>query len=112
MKVPKRHNSRRHLIKEGYLYASCNDNAKISKGCPQLSLGRDTKRGLSSPPMETLDVSALDTGLDGHSYYGDNSTVISDMFYLVHDGKRAGERFGMKEVSCPAGMYWQFVPRR
>lgn len=60
--------------------------------------------------VDTIDASAVDTNLIGHFYYGDNRSVLSDVFYLLRDGKPASERFGLKPRSCAAGAYWAFVP--
>ncbi len=60
------------------------------------------------PGVETIDASAVDTDLIGHFYYGDNRSVLSDVYYLLRDGKSAGERFGLSERRSVAGRYWVF----
>jgi esterase/lipase superfamily enzyme/nucleoid DNA-binding protein len=60
--------------------------------------------------VDTIDASAVDTNLIGHFYYGDNRSVLSDVFYLLRDGKPASQRFGLKARRCKAGAYWAFVP--
>lgn len=62
------------------------------------------------PPMETIDASAVDTSFDGHSYFGDNASVISDVFYLIRDGKKPAERFGMSQEKLGEQVYWAFRP--
>lgn len=57
----------------------------------------------------TLYASAVDTDLIGHFYYGDNRTVLSDVFYLLR-GKLPKERLGLELRRSPAGIYWAFVP--
>ena len=96
------------------LYASSRDKAlEASKLVHKYKRVGDTDGGvLIMPPMETVDVSSIDTSFDGHSYYGDNSSVISDLYYLIHDGKRAAERFGMKEKESEGQRYWVFLPRQ
>ncbi len=61
------------------------------------------------PEVETIDASAVDTDLVGHFYYGDNRSVLSDVYYLLRDGKSAGERFGLSERRSASGSYWVFL---
>ena len=76
------------------LYASSNDEALVlSKQVHGYPRAGDTGDGLVViPGIETIDVSAVDTSLLGHNYYGDNATVISDMIDLVRNSKSAQER--------------------
>ena len=60
--------------------------------------------------LETIDATAIDTGLLGHSYFGDNRSIISDLFYLVRDGRSASQRFSLVIASSAGGDYWKFVP--
>jgi hypothetical protein len=47
----------------------------------------DTEGGiLVLPPMDSIDASAVDTDLVGHSHYGDNNSVVPDLYYLLHEG--------------------------
>jgi len=62
------------------------------------------------PPIETIDATAVDTSFFGHSYYGDNRTVISDLYSLHRDGKTASERFGMTTKTRNGNSYWAFIP--
>lgn len=61
-----------------------------------------------APGMETIDATDLDTGFLGHSYYAESGSVISDLFYLIRDGKKADERFGLARVQAGASHYWRF----
>jgi hypothetical protein len=36
--------------------------------------------------MDSIDASAVDTDLVGHSHYGDNNSVVPDLYYLLHEG--------------------------
>jgi esterase/lipase superfamily enzyme len=59
--------------------------------------------------VDTVDASSVQTsalGL-GHSYYADNSAILSDLFALVR-GRRPEERFGLQPVTGAAGLYWRF----
>jgi hypothetical protein len=60
--------------------------------------------------METIDVSNVDTSFQGHAYFGDNVSVLSDLFYLIRDGKKASERFGMVSKVQGGQSYWLFQP--
>ena len=63
-----------------------------------------------APGVDTIDASAVDTSLLGHSYYGDNRSVISDMFHLIRRNLAPSERFGMRAASAGALTYWRFRP--
>jgi esterase/lipase superfamily enzyme len=60
------------------------------------------------PPMDTIDASAVDTSFLGHSYYGDDKTVPSDLYYLIRDRKPPSERFGLKAATKDGKHYWVF----
>ena len=60
--------------------------------------------------VETIDASELDTGLMSHSYIGDHTSILSDIFYLLRRGS-PGDRFGLVEMASPLGRYWAFVPQ-
>ena len=96
------------------LYASSNDKAlQVSRGIHGFTRAGEAGDGLLIlPPIETIDASAVDTTFFGHSYYGDNDSVLSDIFYLLHDGKAPAERFGMETVVRYGNAYWVFKPRR
>lgn len=95
------------------LYASSNDKA--------LQFSRDIhggypRAGDSGPDVvvlrgiDTVEVSGVDTSLIGHSYYGDNRSVLSDLFGLIRDGKAPERRFGLKPRSKRGLRYWTFQP--
>jgi esterase/lipase superfamily enzyme len=95
------------------LYASSGDEAlqfsrKIHGDYPRAGdSGRDivVLRGL-----DTIDVSKVDTSLVGHSYYGDNRSVLTDLFGLIRDSKAPANRFGLKPRSKNGLPYWAFQP--
>lgn len=92
------------------LYASSNDEALVlSKQVHGYPRAGDTGDGLVViPGIETIDVSAVDTSLLGHNYYGDNATVISDMIDLVRNSKSARERSWLETVPLDDLLYWVF----
>jgi esterase/lipase superfamily enzyme len=63
------------------------------------------------PGIDTVDASSVPTSIlgVGHSYYADNTTILSDLFALIR-GRRPDERFGLQPVSGAAGRYWRFRP--
>ena len=52
--------------------------------------------------------SNVDTSFLGHSYFADKRTVISDIFYLLNEGKPPDECHGLEQKSCAKGQYWAF----
>jgi esterase/lipase superfamily enzyme len=93
------------------LYASSADIALNISGylqdVPRLG---DTSRGLTIiPPMDTIDATAVKVDFLGHSYYGDNRTVVSDLFYLIRRELPPAERFGLERAETDkGGVYWKF----
>jgi len=92
------------------LYASSADLAlTASKKVHGYPRAGDAGPGLTiSPGIETIDATEVDTSLVGHSYFAESRSVLSDMFYLVRDGQRAGQRAGLREVDAARGRYWVF----
>ena len=60
--------------------------------------------------MDTIDASAVDTSFIGHAYYGDNRSVLSDIFWLLKESKPPTDRFGMQRVQEGPGVYYAFRP--
>lgn len=58
--------------------------------------------------IETIDATEVETSFLGHSYYADERSVLSDMFYIINQGLRATERSGLKELNDQKGKYWIF----
>lgn len=92
------------------LYASSNDLALIaSKKVHGYPRAGDSGEGLVvATGIETIDATRVDTGLLGHSYFADARSVLSDIFYLIRNGQRADQRFGLRSVDVQAGRYWEF----
>lgn len=92
------------------LYASADDKAlAASRSFKGVPLAGDIGRGVVLiPGIETIDASGVDTSFLGHSYYAENRSVLSDIFYLVREGKRAPARFDLEPVRTGAGIYWRF----
>jgi esterase/lipase superfamily enzyme len=58
--------------------------------------------------VETIDATAVDTSLLGHSYFAEARSVLSDMFYLIRNGQRPDQRFGLRRIDSDVGPYWEF----
>lgn len=92
------------------LYASSEDLAlAASKKVHGYPRAGDSGQGLIVVRgIETIDATAADTSLLGHSYFAEARSVLSDIFYLVRNGHRANQRFGLRAVDTEAGRYWVF----
>jgi esterase/lipase superfamily enzyme len=93
------------------LYASSADQALAASrkvhGSPRAG---DSGQGLVLVPgVETIDATAVDTSLLGHSYFAEAQSVLSDLFYLIHDRQRADQRSWLKRVGSNARPYWEFT---
>ncbi len=101
----------RALVARATLYASSKDLAlewsKRYQGYPRAG---DTSSGVVIvPDVDTIDVSGVDLDFLGHSYYGDNRSVIADMFNLLA-GTPPNRRAMLRAAHAPAGDYWVFQP--
>lgn len=94
------------------LYASSKDEAlRASKHVHGYRRAGDADGNIIiGAGLDSIDATAVDTGFIGHSYYAERRSVISDLFYLVRDGKPPDQRFGLIQRSIPAGLYWEFRP--
>jgi esterase/lipase superfamily enzyme len=92
------------------LYASSKDAAlaysKRIHGYPRLGDSDENLVTLNS--VDTIDVSAVDTNLIGHFYYGENRSVLADLFNLIKG--QPVPRFGLRERKKGARTYWIFQP--
>jgi len=95
------------------LYASSNDKALLSSkkihGYPRA--GDSGPDLIVMPGIDTIDVSAVDTSLLGHSYYGGNETVLADLFDLLHEAKPPDQRKWLRPERLGAMTYWSFRRR-
>lgn len=58
--------------------------------------------------MDTIDATAVDTSLLGHSYFAEARLVLADVYYLIRDGTPPEKRFGLTAVDTQTGRYWLF----
>src|SRR5205823_3705122 len=94
------------------LYASSRDRAlafseKVNGG--HARAGTAGKNIVVAKGIETVDVSAVDTNFIGHFYYGDNRSVISDLFYVIR-GSPPAERSFLQMLKKNDIDYWRFRP--
>ena len=93
------------------LYASSNDKAlnasKQYHGYPRA--GESGANLVIVPGVDTVDVSAIDSSLIGHSYYGSNDTVVADMIDLLVASKPPDLRRWLKPALLGQHRYWVFL---
>jgi esterase/lipase superfamily enzyme len=94
------------------LYASSGDNAiKASRLIHKYSRAGESGLDLVVVgSVDTVDATAVDTSLLGHSYFGDNKSVLSDIFELIRRGSPPQERFGLMAKRKYGAPYWLFKP--
>jgi len=97
------------------VYASSNDKAlTLSRSFynGHKRLGETAPSPTVIPGMDTIDATAVDTSFIGHSYIGDQRSVISDLYYLLQSGESLEQfpRAGMERVGTPPDEYWKFRP--
>ena len=93
------------------LYASSKDKAlAFSKKVHTYDrAGESGEKIVLVDGVDTIDVSAVDTNFVGHFYYGENKSVLSDIFNLIQ-GQPASKRFGLKQRTRDKRFYWVFQP--
>lgn len=94
------------------MYASDNDSALqlASEYTRSRRAGQAGANILIVPHIDTVDASNVDTSLVGHSYYGSNRSVLSDIYYVVRFNQSPDNRFLLRRIDVPRGRYWQFKP--
>jgi esterase/lipase superfamily enzyme len=94
------------------LYASSNDKAiKASKYIHSYPrAGESGDDIVITNGIDTIDASSVDTSFLGHSYFAEKHTVLSDLFYLIGEGKPPKERYGLESHASAKGGYWAFKP--
>lgn len=95
------------------LYASSNDKAliasKVVHGHPRA--GDSGEKLVVLPGIDTIDASAANTGLLGHSYFAESLDVITDIFDLLNSGEKAANRSGLIPRSNTFGEYWEVLDK-
>jgi esterase/lipase superfamily enzyme len=93
------------------LYASSNDEALIASRQVHgyRRAGESGDAMVVVPGVDTVDVSEIDTSFIGHSYYGNNSTVLADLFELIRDSKPPDQRKWLQAMQLGTLKYWKFL---
>jgi esterase/lipase superfamily enzyme len=94
------------------LYASDHDHAlRTSKTFHGFSRAGETypeiyvKNGIDS-----IDASAVDTSLLGHSYVGESRSVLADVALLITYNADPAKRFGVIQMGQPPKQWWRLNP--
>ncbi len=91
------------------LYASSGDAALIaSKGLHAEPRAGDAWFTLTADGIETIDCSRIDFTFMGHSYYGSNTDVLSDLFMLLKEDLPAARRTHLSRVKSETGHFYEF----
>jgi esterase/lipase superfamily enzyme len=97
--------------KDVTLYTSSRDQAiKASEGIHDYARVGDSTHICVVPKVDTIDATAVDTGLVGHAYFGDKSSILSDMLEVMQNGLPPDRRFGMHPATFQQMTYWVLSP--
>jgi esterase/lipase superfamily enzyme len=94
------------------LYASKGDlalqTATFLQGGKRLGFGGDAL--FVAQGMDSVDASAVTKEFFSlnHSYFGDKTNVLSDLFLLIRQGLEPARRPNLKRLTVPAGQAWTF----
>jgi esterase/lipase superfamily enzyme len=93
------------------LYASSADLAlAASRQVHGYRRAGDSREGIVIiPGIETIDASAVDTDLLGHSYIAQGKSILSDVSELMLESRRADRRSWLKPVDVQTGRYWRLA---
>ncbi len=95
------------------LYASSDDQALFASkqvhGYPRAGESGDSI--VVVPGIETIDVSGIDLSLLGHSYYGDNESMLRDLYEVVRARLPAPQRDLLITRSIGPLVYWELAQR-
>lgn len=93
------------------LYASSDDKALVASkqvhGYPRA--GESGESIVVVPGIETVDVSGIDLSLLGHSYYGNDLSMLHDLYQVVRDRLPARQRRQLSPRPLGELLYWQLV---
>jgi esterase/lipase superfamily enzyme len=95
------------------LYASSKDSAlKVSENYIN---GFDRAGAIKGNPVfvagiDSIDASAMDSTLIGHSYFSEARTLLTDLNSIIRDRKRPEERFGLHRIEREGNFFWRFLP--
>lgn len=99
-----------HVAHRTTLYASDNDvalkSSKMLHGAPRAGLAGETIVVL--PDVDTIDMSAVEADILGHSYFAVNEGAIYDLFRLLWRGDPPSDRCGMSRQQVAGQGFWLF----
>lgn len=91
------------------LYASSNDKAMASSrainGYPRA--GDSFDGATIVPGIETIDATAANSSILGHSYFEESEAVGADLAVLLNDRLNAADRELLTAYKLPNGIYWR-----
>lgn len=92
------------------LYSNASDSALIaSKGKHAESRAGDAWHPIFVPGIEVVDCSRVDLTMMGHSYFGQNADVLTDLFMLIKEQRPAEKRPHLERRESETGaVYWAF----
>jgi esterase/lipase superfamily enzyme len=97
--------------KDVTLYASSRDEAIMaSEKLHQFDRVGDSTHICVVPRVDTIDATAVDTGLIGHAYFGDKRSILADMFEVIQTDSPPDKRFGMHAAAVQQMPYWVLNP--
>jgi len=71
----------------------------------------DSSEGvLILPGVDTIDASAAESDIIGHSYYGESRAILADIFSLLKTGMAPDQRFGLHVADSDGQKYWILQP--
>lgn len=93
------------------LYASAEDDAlRASRAVNGFARIGDTSEGVAAiPGVDIIDATGAVSDFFGHTYFGDNATILSDIFGMVREGLDPPQRPTLSEVTTPSGSIWKIV---
>ena len=93
------------------LYTSANDKALASartlRGYPRA--GDSSTGPVIIDGIETIDVTAANKSILGHSYFEESQMVSRDLAILLNQRKAAAERPNLIQAHVPDGPYWRLT---
>ncbi len=94
------------------LYVSKGDTAlQASALFNNVPRAGDSSEGvLILPGVDTIDASAAESDMVGHSYYGENRAILADIFSLLKTGMPPDQRFGLQAADSSGQKYWVLLP--
>lgn len=92
------------------LYASKNDRAlTLSKALQSYERAGDSTTGIVTVDgISSIDVSLLDTDLQGHAYFRNNTSVISDIRQVIKEAIYEPLKRGLRQRGVVPNLWWLF----